>query len=79
MFAKGGELNVAGGLAEELRQLLRRLASESFSPVGGGQDDHHAPPLPGHFIGQIEAGDFPLNFVGAVLARSAALTVLSTL
>ena len=61
MLAEGSQTNVGGRLPEELGHLSWRLLGESFVPILGRQDDHHAAPRAGHLVGQIIAGDFLLD------------------
>ena len=57
-----GEFDVLCGVNEERCHLLRGQCAEALLPEVGRQDDHHAAPRAGHFVGQIVARDFFLNF-----------------
>src|SRR5690606_14658939 len=73
MFAKRTEADERSRLAEETGHFRGRLPRESPVPELGGQDDHHPPPSASHFVGQIIAGDFLLDLVGAMLCPQGCL------
>ena len=60
-------------LPQELSHLPRRLFGELLVPIFRRQDNHHAAPRTGNFVGQVVARNFLLDLVTTMFAAQCRL------